>query len=1022
MDDLVARLAQDQWAGALLEAIPDPAWLLDAAGQVHYANRRAQRFGAGLLPAVAHLGTTTREVELLVGRPGAEAQLVRVSSSPLHLDGQVAGTCIVARPLPGYSRREAELAERNRALSALNDLAAQLLRLTTRPACYDAALDGLLTIVGARTGAFLCCDDAHQRFELVALRGAGAGTRAILADLTYDTPGAHNLARTTGDLVVIHAGEAPRPGVRILDDEGAETAVLLPVPAGAGVGAILSYLLDDYHDCTVFEREILRTAATYIGLALERLGLLDQAEAERARLAGILDALPVGVHIGERDAGGAERWTSANTAAHRQLAGQTLDPRARGVVHRPDGQVFAFDDLPASRALVHGEASPPTELVITYPDGATRLFLSSSSVLRDTGDQREAVVIAQEITDLRAAEAALRQSEERFAKAFQASPDALIISRLADGLILDVNDRWPALFGYTREDMVGHRATEIGLWPDPATRAQTAAVLAVEGVLYDFEVPLRRKSGEMRLCTLSVQVLDLPGEPCILSHVRDITERRAAEDRLRHQLSFTQAITESLGEGVYAIDRAGRCTFANPAAAQMLGWAAADLEGTLIHDRIHYQHADGTPRPARSCPILAVWRTGAPVQVDDDVFTRQDGTTFPVAYNAAPILTGGKVAGAVVVFRDVSEPRAAQAQIARQLAHLTALRRIDVAIAGSRDLAATLYVVLDQVMLQMQVDAAAVLLREPGRPALTYAATRGFHSHPAAWPDLPAAAGYPGQAMRERRALVLPDLAAAPGFERPDLAAAEGFRAYYVVPLIVRGAVLGALEVYQRAPRTFAPDWRDFLGTLAGQAAIAIDNARLFTDLQRSNDELAAAYDTTLEGWARALDLRDRETLGHTQRVTERTLALARTLGFAEPDLLHLRRGALLHDIGKMAIPDAILLKPGPLTADARAVMRRHPVYAYELLAPIAFLRPALDIPYCHHERWDGTGYPRGLRGPAIPLAARVFAVVDVWDALLSDRPYRPAWPAAQVRAYIRARAGTHFDPAVVAAFLAAEC
>ncbi|HEX6605376.1 MAG TPA: HD domain-containing phosphohydrolase, partial [Chloroflexia bacterium] len=989
--------------------------------QVQYANRRARRWGADLLPAARHLGTTTREVELLVGRPGAEAQLVRVTSSPLQVGGQVAGTCIVARPLPGYSRREAELAERNRALGALNDLAAGLLRLTTRAACYEAALDGVLAIVGARTGAFLCCDDAHQRFDLVALRGARDATRATLAALTYDTSGANNLARTTGDLVILHAADPPQTGTSILIDEGVQTAVFLPVRAGEGVGAVLSYLLADEHDLTPFEREILRTAATYIGLALERLALVEEAEDERARLAGILDALPVGVHIGAREADGAEHWTPANAAARRQLTGQTLDPRQRGVVRRPDGQVFDFDDLPASRALVHGEASPPTELVITYPDGATRLFLSSGSVLRDTGDRREAVVIAQEITALRAAEAALLQSEERFAKAFQASPDAIIISRIADSLILDVNDHCLALFGYTRADMVGRRATEIGLWPDPATRAQLATRLAGEGALYDVEVPLRCKSGEIRLCSLSVAVLHLPGEPCILSHVRDITERRAGEDRLRHQLSFTQAITESLGEGVYAVDRAGHCTFVNPAAAQMLGWPAAELEGAPIHDRIHYQYADGTPRPALSCPILAVWREGTPVQVDDDVFTRRDGTTFPVAYNAAPIVTAGRVTGAVVVFRDVSEPRAAQAQIARQLSHLTALRRIDVAIAGSRDLAATLYVVLDQVMLQMQVDAAAVLLREPGRPMLTYAATRGFHTHPAAWPDLPAAAGYPAQAMRDRRALALPALAGAPGFERAALAAAEGFQAYYVVPLIVRGAVLGALEVYQRAPRTFAPDWRDFLGTLAGQAAIAIDNARLFTDLQRSNDELAAAYDTTLEGWARALDLRDHETQGHTQRVTERTLALARALGFSEPDLLHVRRGALLHDIGKMGIPDAILLKPGPLTADERAVMRRHPVYAYELLAPIAFLRPALDIPYAHHERWDGTGYPRGLRGSAIPLAARVFAVVDVWDALLSDRPYRPAWPAPEVRAYLRAHAGTHFDPAVVAAFLAGE-
>jgi HD-GYP domain-containing protein (c-di-GMP phosphodiesterase class II) len=213
-------------------------------------------------------------------------------------------------------------------------------------------------------------------------------------------------------------------------------------------------------------------------------------------------------------------------------------------------------------------------------------------------------------------------------------------------------------------------------------------------------------------------------------------------------------------------------------------------------------------------------------------------------------------------------------------------------------------------------------------------------------------------------------------------------------------------------------EWFNFAEALAGQTAIAIDNAMLFEDLQRSNMDLAIAYDNTLEGWSRALDLRDKETEGHTQRVTDMTLRLARAMSVGEADLLHIQRGALLHDMGKMGIPDSILLKPGPLTEEEWEIMRKHPTYAYELLSPIEFLRPALDIPYCHHEKWDGTGYPRGLKGEQIPLAARIFAVVDVYDALSSDRPYRPACPEEKVREYIRRESGTHFDPRVVDAFL----
>ncbi|MEW5941211.1 MAG: HD-GYP domain-containing protein [Chloroflexota bacterium] len=205
---------------------------------------------------------------------------------------------------------------------------------------------------------------------------------------------------------------------------------------------------------------------------------------------------------------------------------------------------------------------------------------------------------------------------------------------------------------------------------------------------------------------------------------------------------------------------------------------------------------------------------------------------------------------------------------------------------------------------------------------------------------------------------------------------------------------------------------------LGGQAAIAIDNAELYENAQRSNAELRLAYDTAIEGWSRALDLRDKETEGHTQRVTAMALRLARAARMTEEEAAHIRRGALLHDIGKMGVPDSILLKAGSLTPEEWEIMRRHPVYAYEMLSPIEYLRPALDIPYCHHEKWDGTGYPRGLKGEQIPLAARLFAVVDVWDALRSDRPYRASWSEEQTRAYILEQSGKHFDPRAVEMFM----
>jgi putative nucleotidyltransferase with HDIG domain len=188
--------------------------------------------------------------------------------------------------------------------------------------------------------------------------------------------------------------------------------------------------------------------------------------------------------------------------------------------------------------------------------------------------------------------------------------------------------------------------------------------------------------------------------------------------------------------------------------------------------------------------------------------------------------------------------------------------------------------------------------------------------------------------------------------------------------------------------------------------------------LQRSNAELSLAYDATIEGLSRALDLRDKETKEHTSRVTSITVKLASRLGVRQPDLIHIRRGAILHDIGKVAIPDQILFKPGPLARDEWEIMRRHPLIAVELLSPVNYLEPALEIPHWHHEKWDGTGYPDGLGQEDIPFSARLFALADVYDALISKRPYRLPWPKEEAIQYIENQAGKHFDPRIVPEFL----
>ena len=358
-------------------------------------------------------------------------------------------------------------------------------------------------------------------------------------------------------------------------------------------------------------------------------------------------------------------------------------------------------------------------------------------------------------------------------------------------------------------------------------------------------------------------------------------------------------------------------------------------------------------------------------------------------------------------------------QTAKQLERLGALRAIDMAISGSIDLRLSLNIVLEQVVSQLGVDAASVLLMRPGSGRLEFAAGRGFRTPMIESTSLRLDQDRAGQAALEKKVIHIEDLTTTgTQFTRRELLASEGFVTYFGIPLIAKGEVKGVMEIFHRSLLPVDMEWLNFLDSLGWQTAIAVDNAMLFEGMQRSNFDLEIAYEATIEGWSKALDLRDKETEGHTQRVTETSLKLAPAMGIREEQLIHMRRGALLHDIGKVGVPDNILLKPGPLTDEEWKIMHMHPQFAHDLLAPISYLQPALDIPYCHHEKWDGTGYPNGLKGDLIPLAARIFAVIDVWDAVTSDRPYRPAWSKSKALDYIRENSGTYFDPQVVEMFL----
>jgi PAS domain S-box-containing protein len=355
----------------------------------------------------------------------------------------------------------------------------------------------------------------------------------------------------------------------------------------------------------------------------------------------------------------------------------------------------------------------------------------------------------------------------------------------------------------------------------------------------------------------------------------------------------------------------------------------------------------------------------------------------------------------------------------RQLERLNTLREIDRMIVGNFDLSSTMHFLISQIAVQLQVDAVDILLTNENSSLISYEVGIGFYQPKVRENQATINPGPAEWVIVNNQPIFLPEIKSSKWETFFQSIPAEKFTSYYAVPLNSKGRCIGVLEVFRRFMKNDDVEWEEFLGSLAQQTAIAIENGQLVDKLTRANREMSFAYDRTIEGWARALDIRDRITGEHSQKVKEWTLILAQAMGIRDlEELTQIRRGATLHDIGKIGVPDQILNKPGPLNDEEWVIMRQHPNYARDMLNPIEFLHPAMDIPYSHHEKWDGTGYPQGLKGKEIPLVARIFAVVDVFNAITSERPYSKPWPVQKAVAYIREQSGKHFDPDVVNVFL----
>jgi response regulator RpfG family c-di-GMP phosphodiesterase len=360
----------------------------------------------------------------------------------------------------------------------------------------------------------------------------------------------------------------------------------------------------------------------------------------------------------------------------------------------------------------------------------------------------------------------------------------------------------------------------------------------------------------------------------------------------------------------------------------------------------------------------------------------------------------------------------AEADLKRRLAELEVLYDISSSLRYLDNLDAILSSLLDRTLIALETAAGAIYLAKPVDGKLYQASAKGWLTQLKDEKDFQPGESIVGITYESGKPYTTPEFIRDPNIrEQSRLKIPAGWGGVYL-PIHSEQDIIGAMVIAVKLPREINLEEIKLLSSIAEMAGIAVHRIRLFEKLQTAGKALASAYDETIKGWANALELRDHETEGHSERVTELTVKMARHMGLSEEQIIHIYRGALLHDIGKMGVSDTILLKPGSLNEREWEIMYRHPFYAYEMLAPIAYLKPALNIPYCHHEKFDGSGYPQGLKGDTIPLEARIFAVIDVFDALTSDRPYRKAWSRKEALEYIKKVSGTHFDPQVVELFL----
>ena len=682
---------------------------------------------------------------------------------------------------------------------------------------------------------------------------------------------------------------------------------------------------------------------------------------------------------------------------------------------------------PSSRTQIQ-----QTQLRAENADLRTRLEEAEEILSAIRRGKVDALVVSgeggEQIFTLKQAEDALAESEEKFRKLVESLPSVVYMNEMGgENAMIYVSPQISAQLGYTPEEWLA----DPELWsksihPDDYQRVMEEVRDTNRGnEAFDMEYRMLARDGYLVwVHDQSLLVHDLMGKPKFRQGILlDITARKNTEDALQESDEKFRRLVEHLPTVVYLkkFGDSRPATYVSPQIETILGYTPTEW---LADPKLWLKSLHPEDRQQVLAQTADTDQSHKPFDMEYRMHTR-DGHLVWV-HDEAILVNDlkGEPQFWQGIMLDITERKRAETEIHQRLSELEVLYQSGLALGQlvkPKVIAQKMIDLLDQ---KMDWHHTAVRLYDPqnetlellvfNQPNLTTREERAAVEQRLKTSVTNSHGGFSGWVVQHGEAVRSNDL-------QNDLRYFEtfpGLQSGLYVPIKIAERVIGVISIESEQAQAFSESDERLAITLATQAAIAIEHAQFFESLKRSNMDLELAYDATIEGWSHALDLRDKETEGHSLRVTEMTVSFARNFGLSEAELVQVRWGALLHDIGKMGVPDGILLKPGPLTEEEWVLMRQHPRFAYNLLSPIRHLRLALDIPYCHHEKWDGTGYPRELKGEQIPLTARIFAVVDVWDALRSDRPYRAAWAEEKVNEHILALSGTQFDPHVVDVFL----